>query len=54
MKRVIFICFLVVLLSAFAVEQLTLDAPRTNIGNESIACHPETAPKITNGFATYF
>ena len=28
--------------------------PKTYIGDESVACHPNSAPQKTNGFGTYF
>ena len=31
-----------------------LNAPYTYIGNETVACHPNTSPQKTNGFTTYF
>lgn len=49
-KALIFIA-IIALLQAFNIE---VSVPKTNIGNESIACHPNTDPQITNGFATYF
>ena len=53
MKQIcIFFCLAAAVLS-FAIEQ-ELTVPRTHIGDDAIACRPETAPQVTNGFATWF
>jgi hypothetical protein len=53
MKRVGILLGLLVLGFCFEIEQ-TVSVPRTHIGNDSIACEPNTRPQITNGFATWF
>lgn len=53
MKSAFLIMGFLLLISAFEIEQ-EVSVPRTHIGDDSIACHPETAPQVTNGFATYF
>ena len=40
--------------SSFEIQQEVTAPPRTHIGDDNIACHPETTPQNTNGFATYF
>ena len=53
MKRIVVLGALLMLAFSFAIEQ-EISVPHTYIGNEAIACHPETAPQVTNGFATWF
>jgi len=54
MKTLIVFFTLIALLSCFFLDKHNLKVPKTNIGNETIACHTSSAPQITNGFATYF
>jgi len=54
MIRKFIIFTLVALLSALSLKEDISNVPRTNISNSSIACHIDSAPKITNGFATHF
>ena len=39
---------------AVSATTFSIQAPHTNIGNETVACHPASAPAKTNEFSTYF
>lgn len=53
MKQICVFLGLAAVVLSFAIQQ-EVGVPRTYIGTDAIACHPETAPQVTNGFATYF
>jgi hypothetical protein len=53
MRKLALLLLLVALLQGMEISQI-LEVPQTHIGNEAIACHIDSAPQVTNGFATYF
>jgi hypothetical protein len=46
--------FLGLLITSVYCSIQVVTTPRTYIGNSSVACNPNSMPKKTNGFATYF
>ena len=52
--RFILIAIGLLVIQAFNIEIEGLEVPQTHIGDSSDACNPASAPKVTNGFATYF
>lgn len=54
MMKLFIMLTLAVVLSAFSLKEDMPSVPSTHIGDSSIACHMDSAPKITNGFSTYF
>jgi hypothetical protein len=53
MRSIIVLLLLVAVLHGLEIVQ-NLEVPQTHIGDQAIACHTDSAPKVTNGFATYF
>ncbi len=54
MRKLAILLLLVALLQGIEITQMLEAPPQTHIGNEAIACHTDSAPQVTNGFATYF
>jgi hypothetical protein len=54
MLRYTFLALILINAASFEIQQELTAPPRTHIGDDNIACHPETSPQNTNGFATYF
>lgn len=55
-KKVMLALLMMVAINAFNIETEELDAkaPETHVGDSSVACNPNSAPRVTAGFATKF